>query len=200
MERVSWYDVLVFCNRLSMLAGLSPVYSISGSTAPANCGTAPTGSNATWDAVSMNSSANGYHLPTEAEWEYACRAGTVTAFNCGTATPDSEGGYDAIVAALGWYGYDGGNANSKTHEVGKKAPNAWGLYDMHGNVWEWVWDWCGNYAGDVTDPTGPASVSGRMVRGGGWADGALSLRSAYRYSYTPDSSYYLIGFRVVCAL
>ena len=108
---------------------------------------------------------NKYRLPTEAEWEYACRAG-------------SKGPFDRDVDAEAWYD---GNSGGKTHRAGEKEPNAWGLYDMHGNVWEWCQDWLGDYpSGVVTDPTGPTSGSDRVLRGGGWGGSARYCRSADR--------------------
>jgi formylglycine-generating enzyme len=193
-EAVSWYDALVFCNRLSMRDGLVPVYSISGSTNPASWGEVPASGNFAWDAVVMNRNANGYRLPTEAEWEYACRAGTTTAYNTGAEISDATGWYSA-------------NSGGMTHEAGKKPANAWGVYDMHGNVWEWVWDWYGSYAGDVSDPTGPdtmlllslSSFSGhsRVLRGGSWDNGAQRLRSSCRGDGYPPGRGNDFGFRVV---
>ena len=123
-----------------------------------------------------------YRLPTEAEWEYAARAGT---------TGDYAGNLDSMA----WYD---ANSGGKTHPVGQKSPNAWDLYDMHGNVWEWVQDWYGSYpSGTVTDPTGATSGSYRVSRGGSWAGGAVRLRSAYRYYSPPSIGYYGVGFRVV---
>jgi formylglycine-generating enzyme required for sulfatase activity len=183
VETVSWYDALVFCNKLSMRDGLTPVYSIkwSENTDPASWGEVPTSSNTDWNAVSANWNANGYRLPTEAEWEYACRAGTETVYNTG----------DTISNSTGWYS---SNSDSKTHEVGKKPPNAWGLYDMHGNVWEWVWDWYGSSyysaSGAGTDPKGLLSGSLRVFRGGSWYSGAQFLRSAYRGSRYYVSNYF----------
>jgi formylglycine-generating enzyme required for sulfatase activity len=172
VENVSWFDAIVFCNKLSMAKGYTPVYRISGSTDPAIWGTVPTSSNSTWDAVVMIAGANGYRLPTEAEWEYACRAGTTTAYNTG----------DTISDSTGWYA---NNSNLKTHQVGLKPANAWGLYDMHGNVFEWCWDWYGNYSTDSqTNPTGPVTGVYRVLRGGalGNFDGGGGLRSAFRNS------------------
>jgi len=129
-----------------------------------------------------------YRLPTEAEWEYACRAGSSTRFCFGDS--DSELGNYA------WY-YD--NAGSKTHPVAQKRPNAWGLYDMHGNVWEWCSDWYGDYpSGSVTDPEGPSSGSIRVFRGGGWNGFARFCRSAIRYRYEPGVRSFILGFRLVC--
>ena len=127
-----------------------------------------------------------YRLPTEAEWEYACRAGSKGRFCFG----DEE-------AKLGEYVWNGGNSGSKTHPVGKKKPNALGLYDMHGNVWEWCQDWYGDYpTSQVTDPTGPKAGENRVLRGGSWSNDAKYVRSASRNRYGPDYRNYGAGFRV----
>jgi formylglycine-generating enzyme required for sulfatase activity len=131
-------------------------------------------------------------LPTEAEWEYACRAGTKTAFSFG----DTDTG-------LGDYAWYSGNSGSTTHPVGQKKPNAWGLYDMHGNVWEWCADWYGDYAkGAATDPQGPASGTSRVLRGGSWYGDPTHCRSAYRYNdfVIPVSRFIICGFRVVVSV
>jgi formylglycine-generating enzyme required for sulfatase activity len=126
-------------------------------------------------------------LPTEAEWEYACRAGTTSRFYSGNTDSDLDG--------IAWHG---GNSGGKTHPVGQKQANAWGLHDMSGNVWEWCQDWYGTYpSGEMTDPTGASSGSRRVLRGGSWLSNPVYCRSAYRYdsdpSYTGDND----GFRVV---
>jgi formylglycine-generating enzyme required for sulfatase activity len=184
---ISWYDALVFCNKLSIAEGLSPAYRINGSTDPAVWGTVPTSSNSTWDAVTIVTGSTGYRLPTEAQWEYACRAGTTTAYNTGSNT---------ISDNTGWYS---NNSVGSSHDVGLKSPNAWGLYDMHGNVWEWCWDWYGTYSsGAQTDPTGAVSGTSRVVRGGSWGSNGLNLRSACRYANFPNyRSNDLVGFRLV---
>jgi len=185
VERVSWYDALVFCNKLSIIEGLNPAYSISGKTNPADWGAVPTTPNSTWNAVTIVAGSTGYRLPTEAQWEYACRAGTTTAYNTG----------DTISDNTGWYS---SNSGSKTHEVGKKPANAWGLYDMHGNVWEWCWDWYGTYPStSQTDPMGASSESLRVVRGGSWGKSAGYLRSALRDINYPSIGYNILGFRLV---
>ena len=130
-----------------------------------------------------------YRLPTEAEWEYCCRAGSDTKYSYG----DDEGQFGDYA----WY-YD--NSDSKTHPVGQKKPNAWGLYDMHGNVWEWVLDW---YDRDYyenspgTDPQGPDSGSFRVLRGGGWSNDADNCHSADRNYHNPDYSTIDLGLRLV---
>jgi len=186
VESVSWYDALVFCNKLSVMEGLTSAYSINGSTDPTDWGTVPINSNAIWDAVEIVPDSTGYRLPTEAQWEYACRAGTTTAYNTGDTIDNN---------ITGWYN---ANSGSMTHEVGKKPANVWGLYDMHGNVYEWCWDWFGTYPSTAqTDPTGAVSGSNRVLRGGNWNNNAWSLRSASRFSVAPDYGYYGVGLRVV---
>lgn len=126
-----------------------------------------------------------FKLPTEAEWEYACRAGTTSKYNVSGESLDS----------LGWYD---DNSGGRTHAVGGKAPNAWGLYDMHGNVWEWCADWYGDYpSGTVTDPTGPSSGSDRVLRGGSWRYSARLCRSAYRFGSGPANRNCYYGFRLL---
>jgi formylglycine-generating enzyme required for sulfatase activity len=135
---------------------------------------------------------NVYRLPTEAEWEYACRAGSTTIYSFGDSA-DSLRDY-------GWYlNNSGGPRTGSTYPVGQKKPNAWGLYDMHGNVLEWCQDWYDSEyyaASPINDPTGPLSGSDRVNRGGGWYDHARLCRSAYRYRDTPDYRSNSLGFRL----
>lgn len=133
-----------------------------------------------------------YRLPTEAEWEYAVRAGTTGKYGFG----DDEG-------QLGTYAWFGDNSGNKTHPVAQLHPNAWGLYDMHGNVWEWVQDWYGGqyYASSPsTDPRGPSSGSGRVLRGGSWNFDTGYVRAAFRYDFVPGSRYGILGFRLARSL
>jgi formylglycine-generating enzyme required for sulfatase activity len=128
-----------------------------------------------------------YRLPTEAEWEHACRAGSTTSYTFGEDRQE-----------LGEYAWLSSNAGSRTHPVVEKKPNAWGLYDMHGNVWEWCSDWYGPYP-DVptTDPVGPSTGSFRVYRGGSWFGGAAFCRSAFRFRFFPSSrDNDGLGFRV----
>jgi formylglycine-generating enzyme required for sulfatase activity len=122
-----------------------------------------------------------YRLPTEAEWEYSCRAGSTTAFFCDSFDLED----------YAWF------SSSSTHPVVGKKPNPWGLYDMHGNVWEWCSDWYGDYpTSSVIDPVGPASGSLRSVRGGSWRNRPETCRSAYRYRLAPETRNRDLGFRV----
>jgi formylglycine-generating enzyme required for sulfatase activity len=193
VENVSWYDAVEYCNRLSQKEGLTPAYTIDkGRSDPNNTSS---DDNVRW-LVTWNQNANGYRLPTEAEWEYACRAGTTTPFNTGNNITTSNANYN------GDYPYNNnakGTYRQRTTTVGSFAPNPWGLYDMHGNVWEWCWDWYGDYSsGAQTDPRGAVSGASRVLRGGGWADYGRVLRSAFRwYYYSPSDRRGTLGFRLV---
>ena len=195
MYLVSWYDAVEYCNKRSLKEGLTPAYDIDKKRRDPD-------NKSEYDDikwwVERNPEANGYRLPTEAEWEYACRAGTTTPFNTGNYITTDQANFD------GRYPYNNdtkGIYRKSTTPVGSFAPNQWGLYDMHGNVWEWCWDWFDGYANSQSsDPVGPVSGEQRMIRGGSWGSNGQFLRSAYRrskYSYYRDN---LIGFRVVRAV
>jgi len=197
VEQVSWYDALVFCNKLSIKEGLTPAYSINGSTDTSAWGTVPASSDSTWDAVEIVSDSNGYRLPTEAQWEYAAKGGD-------PYTTPGWGGYTYAgsdnIAGVAWYST---NSSQKTHQVGRKSANKLGLSDMSGNVWEWCWDWYGSYESIAqNDPTGASSGTSRVNRGGGWGEEARTTvyRNANQPSYIGginNGVFRSVGFRVV---
>ncbi|MEA2063211.1 MAG: formylglycine-generating enzyme family protein, partial [Gemmatimonadota bacterium] len=167
VEQVNWFDAAAFCNALSLLEGLEPCYDPE-----------------TWEC---NLNRSGYRLPTEAEWEYAARAGTTTKYCTGNSQSDLD--------RAGWYA---GNSAGHTHPVRQKIPNAWGLYDMHGNVWEWCGDWRPKYsAEDQDNPIGAPFGTSRVVRGGSWNNTPFGCRSACREHSHPGRGYSYLGFRVV---
>jgi formylglycine-generating enzyme required for sulfatase activity len=167
VEMVAWLDAIKYCNARSEREGLRQAYTTAGSR------------------VTLNEGANGYRLPTEAEWEYACRAETTWPFYAGNSISTSQANYN--------------DSRKHTTEAGSFPANKWGLYDMAGNVWEWCWDWYAPYTGDAADPLGPASGSRRVVRGGGFDDILAKLRSANRGSDEPVKTLNNVGFRVVRA-
>ena len=182
-NNVSWDLAVQFCNALSLQEGLTPAYTIHG----------PEGD------VTWHQDADGYRLPTEAEWEYACRAGSTTAFANGALTGGiSCEPLDPNLDAMGWYC---GNRTEGEGPavVGQKQANAWGLYDMHGNLYEWVWcGWYREYTGDVEDPVHNAEPGAyRVNRGGWWTGFARNCRSAFRGSGLPDYWGQFSGFRPV---
>jgi len=177
VQEVTWYQSVAYCDWLSLREGLARAYNHSNWRCNGN----------------SPYTVEGYRLPTEAEWEYACRAGSTMAFTNGEIT-QLYCNLDPILAVIGWYC---GNTNGRTEPVGQKISNAWGLYDMHGNVSEWCNDWYGIYSGDVTDPEGPESGIYRVLRGGSWYYYTSDCRSANRDNYVPDTSSDTIGFRPV---
>lgn len=188
VESVSWLDAVSYCNGRSEKEGLTPAYTLEGQT------------------VTWNRGADGYRLPTEAEWEYACRAGTVTPFNTENSISASDANY------YGHYPYEiennyfsqenlttkPGEYRQTTVAVDSFSPNKWGLYNMHGNVGEWVWDYYGKFSTEEqTDPSGAENGTLRVYRGGGWNDFAKNMRSAYRATLEQSKESFNIGIRLV---
>jgi len=189
---VSWYDVLVFCNKLSIAEGLTPAYQINNSTDPAVWGTVPDSSrDGTWDAVTIVDGSTGYRLPTEAQWEYAAKGGPLA------SNPYKIYSGSDTVDDVAWYRE---NSGDKTHEVGKKAANELGLYDMSGNIDEFCWDWYASYPSTdlQTDPTGASSGFFRVVRGGCFGYPIEWVSSAFRSNMDPYIRVHQnFGFRLV---
>jgi formylglycine-generating enzyme required for sulfatase activity len=164
VESVSWDDAIAFCSKLSEREGLKPFY-LAGQAA--------------------TSGGDGYRLPTEAEWEYACRAGSTTRYHFG----DEAG-------SLGEYAWFEGNSGARTHPVGQRRPNAFGLFDMHGNVGEWCFDAFSPSPGLAAPPSPDGLPPPRVIKGGAWASDPGPLRSAARSAVPPDHKDKTIGFRI----
>lgn len=181
---VSWQGVVKWLNAWSEMNGLAPCYTLDGEILRTGI-----------DEPVCDFDASGFRLPTEAEWEYACRASSTTAFYNGPITVVGNVPVDPNLDLIGWYL---GNSDVDTQPVATKLPNPYGLYDMAGNLWEWCWDWYDDYgAGPATDPTGPSSGSDRIVRGGDFQSLALNCRSSYRNYSEPLPPIYILGFRPV---
>jgi len=194
VETVNFYDLLVFCNELSIKVGLDPVYSINGSTNPFDWGAVPVNNDQIWNNVVMDMSKNGFRLPTEAEWEYAARGGKYKQ-NYNYSGSNTAGN-------VAWY-VD--NSFTRTHTVKTKLPNAIGIYDMSGNVAEWCFDnWKNDYTGFPTTPD-PVVLDNnnnkvRVIRGGAYPSAIIALRVFYRSQDDAPDKISRYGFRVVVRL
>ena len=180
---VNWYAAIAYCNKLSIKEGLDCAYTVSGISDWENLAYSaiPTSSDDTWNAATCNFEANGYRLPTEAEWEWLARGGENYTY------AGSEN-----VGDVAWY-YTGNTEGSR--DVKTKAVNGYGLYDMSGNVWEWCWDWYGSISSS-TGASGASSGSSRVLRGGSWYIYLDYCKVAHRY-YSPYNRFSYIGFRLV---
>lgn len=188
VENVSWLDAIAYCNARSKAEGLTPAYTVDGQT------------------VAWDRSANGYRLSTEAEWEYACRAGTTAPFYIAESPSAEQANYyghypygiEDNYFSQGDLSVKPGEYRQKTLPVGSFDPNPNGLYDMYGNVSEWVWDYYGAYpTEEQTDPAGPEIGTLRVYRGGGWNDFAKNMRSAYRATLEQDKRSFNLVIRLV---
>jgi formylglycine-generating enzyme required for sulfatase activity len=169
VNNISWFDAIKFCNNLSLKQKLSPCYTIRG------------------QKVSCNFKANGYRLPTEAEWEFAARGGNLSK---GTLFSGSNDPF-----AVGWYKE---NSNGKMKPGKQKSPNELGIFDMSGNLWEWCWDYYGGYAGEeIFDPKGPEKGNDRVLRGGSWYYESNVARNSNRFYTSPNSRSATFGLRIV---
>jgi len=186
VETVSWYDCVEYCDKRSIKEGLNPYYNIDKNNKDPNNQTVV--DDVRW-TVTINAGANGYRLPTEAEWEYAAGGGQMS-------KGYTYSGAD-VVDKVGWYWQNSGDTNltgpwtwsrvqqnhDRTHSVGGKEPNELGLYDMSGNVREWCWDWYGDLGNNRTAPKGSSGETGRVWRGGGWMGGDFCCESSFRANF-----------------
>lgn len=197
VDCINWYQAIAFCNKLSIALGLEPCYTVSVNGEPIDlqiltADSIPASNNADWNNVVLDMSKSGFRLPTEAEWEWAARGGS--------NSDDSMWGEVESGIDMEEYAWILENSDSKTHEVKKKKPNGYGLYDMIGNVMEWCWDWYDENtpADGQTNPAGAVYGSFRTLRGGCWGTDAFESAIAARCGVEPGKDNFVFGVRVVC--
>ena len=194
-EQMDWYAAVAFANAKSTAEGLTACYTLTGCADVANGWKDGIHEGCTGDTYA-GLACTGYRLPTESEWEYAARAGTSTATYLGNlsgrVTDCTATTAQANLDGIAWWCRN----SQRTHAVGGKSANSFGLYDMLGNVWEWTGDWYGTYPGTVTDPTGATTGSARVGRGGSGVNDARSARAAFRGYFTPAVRGDVLGFRL----
>lgn len=198
VEKITWYEAVMYCNKLSVSRGLTPVYTkeVDGvdEADVTLWGDVPEKANKEWNAIKWNREANGYRLPTEAEWEFAAKGGKLSA-------EKTSAGFNFYDEDVKHYVWGAMNAKEKTHEVGLKEKNELGLADMNGNVWEWCWDWFSeNFykkeAAAEKDTAGPSIADYRVVRGGSWEDEDETITVFGRGSSSPHLPSRRVGFRI----
>jgi formylglycine-generating enzyme required for sulfatase activity len=191
VESVTWYDAVLYCIRRSNAEGLTPAYAMADSIRQGN--------HIIRAEVGEVPGANGYRLPTEAEWEYLCRAGTESAYYSGDLLQFDCAPIDPNLDPVAWYCGNSGPASARASQpVMRKTPNAWGLYDMHGNVYEWCGDWYArDYLPDRSDPEGPSTGVSKVARGGSYFSAPPACRSAFRLNRPPIATHVDVGLRVV---
>ena len=195
VEKITWYEAIEFCNKLSEKEGLTPVYTIDKENMDPN--NRSSSDELKW-IVTWNKDANGYRLPTEAEWEYACRAGTTTPFNTGDIITTEQANFNGSVA---YSNSPKGEFRETLTEVDMFPPNAWGLYGMHGNVYDYCWDWFSDHYYEEEyngiDPMGPLTGVHHVIRGGSANSLGRHIRSAYRLFLLPVYWHTETGIRLV---
>lgn len=205
VQNINWYHAITFCNKLSLLEGLTPVYTVSVGGTLVNWSTLryadiPTTGSSHWNSVVADWDANGYRLPTEMEWMWAAMGAPADGQNGGTNTTGYAKAFAGSTGSnnIDNYAWRGSNSDDTSHPVGTKLPNELGLYDMSGNVWEWCWDWYSDYPRTTqVDYRGPGSDVFRVRRGGSWYYVASYCTVADRDFTNPGDNAFNIGFRVV---
>ena len=210
VQNINWYMAIAFCNKLSLLEGLTPAYSVAtvSNWSTLAFSSIPYLDNSAWDEATLNPNANGYRLPTEMQYMWAAMGGlsdalkgdvssgiNILGYNKGYAGSLEPNGGQTNIGNYAWYA---SNSANSTHPVATKLGNELGIYDLTGNVYEWCWDLYGQYpSSSMTDYLGPSTGINRVLRSGSWYDSASNCSVASRYTFSPSLQNEDIGFRVV---